>query len=328
MGQALTSVFFVLCALASVCIALPAGPTEAYCVDLTTGKTSVLPGDTTDVWWTKKPTLNGGRCNLQGVLRIKPPSWAKSVSFHMEFEKSTNWSFNIGDSRYNSGLRLHSGPSEAYCVDLTTSKTSVLPGDTDDVVWTKKPTSNGGQCNLQGVLKITPPCWAKSVSFHMAFEKSDMWSFNIGNSPTNNGWAGDSGTTRYDAEIHSMYSDKLYVYRSDVGGSTLITSSHSVKTAMLIRLSRMQMYVTNYEGYNYYRQETGLFAFDTMYMGLNRVVANLHGSPSGARTGRGLCSVCIYFLKDTVGDLHGHTPVMSDIVDPVMSMRYTEEVPQ
>ena len=83
---------------------------------------------------------------------------------------------------------LHSGPSEAYCVDLTTGKTSVLPGDTDNVEWTKKPTSNGGRCKLQGVLKITPPCWAKSVSFHMAFEESNMWSFNFGDSPTNNGW--------------------------------------------------------------------------------------------------------------------------------------------
>ena len=80
------------------------------------------------------------------------------------------------------------GPSEAYCVDLTTGKTSVLPGNTADVKWTKKPTSNGGRCSLQGVLKITPPCWAKSVSFHMAFEKSRKYSFNIGDSPTNNAW--------------------------------------------------------------------------------------------------------------------------------------------
>ena len=127
--------------------------------------------------------------------------------------------------------------------------------------------------------------------------------------------AGDCSTTTYDAEIHSMYSDKLYVYRSDFAGSTLITSSHSVKTAMLIRLSRMQMYATNYEGYNYYRQETGLFAFDTMYMGLNRVVDYIHGSASAGRTGRGMCSVCIYFLKDTVEDLHGYRcGVISDSI--------------
>ena len=85
-------------------------------------------------------------------------------------------------------IALHSGPSEAYCVDMTTGKTSVLPGNTDDIMWTKKQTSNGERCSLQGVLKITPPCWARSVSFHMTFEKSKEYSFNIGDSPTNDGW--------------------------------------------------------------------------------------------------------------------------------------------
>ncbi|KAK2168339.1 hypothetical protein NP493_1234g00009, partial [Ridgeia piscesae] len=192
--------------------------------------------------------------------------------------------------------------SAAYCVDLTTGRTSVLPGDTPEVMWTKRPTSTGGRCSLQGVLKITPPCWAKSVSFHMNFEKSRLYSFNIGDSPTNNGWAGDSGSTRQDAEIHS-YNEYLKVFRSDVGGSSCLTSNqNTVKTAMLIRLSKMQMYATNYEGFDYYKQDRGLFAFDTMYMGLNRVVSYIYGSSS--RTGRGLCSVCIYFLKDSVRDLH------------------------
>ena len=115
---------------------------------------------------------------------------------------------------------------------------------------------------------------------------------------------GDSGTTEYNAEIHS-YDNYLKAYRSDVGGSSVITSTTTVKTDMLIRLSTMQMYVTNYEGFNYYKPDSGLFAFDTMYMGLNRVVDNINGPPSLGRTGRGLCSVCIYFLKETVGDLHG-----------------------
>ena len=114
----------------------------------------------------------------------------------------------------------------------------------------------------------------------------------------------DNGTTEYNAEIHS-YDNYLKAYRSDVGGSSLITSTTTVKTDMLIRLSAMNMYITNYEGFNYYKADGGLFAFDTMYMGLNRVVDYINGPPSPGRTGRGLCSVCIYFLKETVGDLHG-----------------------
>jgi len=113
-----------------------------------------------------------------------------------------------------------------------------------------------------------------------------------------------SSTTRYNAEIHS-YDNYLEVYRSDAGGSSLITSTPSVKTAMLIRLSAMRMYVTNYEGFNDYTEDSGLFYFNTMYMGLNRVVDYLFGLPSPGRTGGGLCSVCIYFLKENVIDLHG-----------------------
>ncbi len=80
------------------------------------------------------------------------------------------------------------GPAASFCVDLTTGKTSVLPGNTVDVMWTNKPTSDGGRCSLRGVLKITPPKWAQSVSYHMAFEKSTRYSFNIGDSLTNNAW--------------------------------------------------------------------------------------------------------------------------------------------
>ena len=80
------------------------------------------------------------------------------------------------------------GPAESFCVDLATGKTSVLPGNTVDVMWTNKPTSDGGRCNLRGMLKITPPKWAQSVSYHMAFEHSTLFSFNIGDSLTNNGW--------------------------------------------------------------------------------------------------------------------------------------------
>lgn len=78
-------------------------------------------------------------------------------------------------------------PSASYCVDLTTGDISVLPVNTLAVTWTNKPTSNAGGCRLQGVLQITPPIWANSVSFHMTFDGSQLYSFNIGDSPTNSG---------------------------------------------------------------------------------------------------------------------------------------------
>ena len=56
------------------------------------------------------------------------------------------------------------------------------------------PTSDGGRCNLRGVLQITPPKWAQSVSYHMAAENSTLFSLNIGDSLTNNAW----GTGRWE----------------------------------------------------------------------------------------------------------------------------------
>ena len=112
---------------------------------------------------------------------------------------------------------------------------------------------------------------------------------------------GDSSTTHYDAEIHS-YNSGMYVFENDYQGSDILAASASVKSAMLIRLSKFQMYATNYEGYNYYNAHKGPFAFDTMYMGLNRVVDSSRWS--SRRIGRGLCSVCIYFLKESTASLH------------------------
>ena len=82
-------------------------------------------------------------------------------------------------------------------------------------------------------------------------------------------------------------------------------SSPSVKTALLIRLSTMQMYATNYEDFNYYKESGGLLHLRTTYLGLNRVVYNPYKQPNADRTGRGLCSVCMSFMKQTVKELHG-----------------------
>ena len=130
---------------------------------------------------------------------------------------------------------------------------------------------------------------------------------------------GDSSTTHYDAEIHS-YNTGMYVFKNDYQGSDILEARAPVKSAMLIRLSKFQMYATNYEGYNYYNQSEGLFVFDTMYMGLNRVVDSSRWS--SRRTGRGLCSVCIYFLKDSVASLHApRRPISAvDAVSAVADM--------
>ena len=64
------------------------------------------------------PTLDGGRCNLRGVLKITPPKWAQSVSYHMAAENSTLFSLNIGDSLTNNawGKEIPGRPNDVHAV--------------------------------------------------------------------------------------------------------------------------------------------------------------------------------------------------------------------
>ena len=50
------------------------------------------------------------------------------------------------------------------------------------------PPSDGGRCNLRGVLKITLQKWPQSVSYHIAVDNSTLFSLNIGESLSNNTW--------------------------------------------------------------------------------------------------------------------------------------------
>ena len=78
---------------------------RSYCVEMTSGKPYMLPGNTNVFRWEGKPKVfsQPGRCNMQGVLRIKPPKWSSSVTFLMTFENATGYSFHIADSPTNNG---------------------------------------------------------------------------------------------------------------------------------------------------------------------------------------------------------------------------------
>ena len=58
-------------------------------------------------------------------------------------------------------------------------------------VWTKPltaPAGDHGKCSIQGVLQLDPPKWANSLTLHLKFVGPDQLSFNLGDSPTNNGY--------------------------------------------------------------------------------------------------------------------------------------------
>lgn len=106
--------------------------------------------------------------------------------------------------------------SEYYC-DLTVGSGVLscpnLPDPTDVKITS---TANGV------VLEVDMQSWGR-MQVSANAKASSLYTFHIGDSPTNNGWAGDAGTTQYDAEMH-LYDNSLFVYRNDLGGSSLAGS--------------------------------------------------------------------------------------------------------
>ena len=119
---------------------------------------------------------------------------------------------------------------------------------------------------------------------------------------------GDYYTQSYDSEIHG-HAGTVGVYRSDVGGNAgykfMYALTHTVKKTMLIRVGKMELYMTNYDGSNLYTNDKSLFDLSKMYMGLNRVIHRYKSAyVSQGRVGTGLCSVCIDFSSTGIEAVH------------------------
>lgn len=114
------------------------------------------------------------------------------------------------------GTELGCFNSEYFCeltVDTGVLSCPNLP-DPNDV--TIKSTVNGF------VLEVKMTNWGQ-MQVQANAEASSLYTFHIGDSPTNDGWSGDAGTTKYDAEVF-LHNNGLFAYRNDFGGSSHIAS--------------------------------------------------------------------------------------------------------
>lgn len=136
------------------------------------------------------------------------------------------------------------------------------------------------------------------------------WSINIGDSSTNNGWAGDAGTQSRDAEIQ-VYNNALSVYENQHGGSGSIHSqsghlpNYDSKNVRYKIEDRKFSYWKNFNTSSTTRVVSkDLFALDnqndtegpenyTIYAGFNRTVG------SSYRSGSGITTVYVY-LQDPI----------------------------
>ena len=111
---------------------------------------------------------------------------------------------------------------------------------------------------------------------------------------------GDAYTTVYNSEVHSVGSN-MYVYKSLKGGNGRRLYEGVVRTSLLVRISRFRFYATNYEGFNRYVSDRGLFYYNWMWLGINRVVHYKNSFWAyDKRYGSGLCSVCVFFHRQNV----------------------------
>ncbi|RNA09284.1 signal CUB and EGF-like domain-containing 1 isoform X1, partial [Brachionus plicatilis] len=174
-------------------------------------------------------------------------------------------------------------------------------------------------CSAQGVLRLKydPGSMRRVARFDLDFgEMLSGFTFNIGDSPTNNAYGGDTGTTSNSAEIHSN-DNRFYVWlNTKFCGDTLLYkieySLFQSNDRVTFFISDQRIEVNNYRGYHQIFKSPYLFnlngqnvtcnCFDTrcyagvkpdfdVYFGINRVIGGTY------RPGVGLCGAKISWLK-------------------------------
>ncbi|XP_070205325.1 uncharacterized protein [Littorina saxatilis] len=193
-----------------------------------------------------------------------------------------------------------------FKADLVTGDSKIGPG----ISWVSAlttPTKNKGTCgcHMQGVVKLTfnrSDRTKAEITFSLG--NSNGWTFHIGDSSTNDGFASDTGTQSNDAEMHSINKDLFFYGRDKPAGGTygllhrdrgilgrgdfkvtvedgLVTAGNAAKFTYLDSDKMFQL-----KGQS---DKTGPVNYD-VYIGLNRVVS------STPRSGTGLCDVEINWV--------------------------------
>ncbi|XP_059153612.1 uncharacterized protein LOC131939350 [Physella acuta] len=167
----------------------------------------------------------------------------------------------------------------------------------------------GSGCSSVGVLKIAlskDDLRKKRVLVDLFMTNPTGWVFDLGDSDTNNGYAGDAMTQSSDAEVQGL-NGILSAYNSDNGGSGLafsLTYNYVNRLTLVAGDSQIVFTkdgdptTTNYfnspglYGLNGQWQCEGTVNYD-LYLGVNGVV---YGAQYNGRTGSGVCKVGIKIL--------------------------------
>ncbi|CAG5115644.1 unnamed protein product [Candidula unifasciata] len=168
----------------------------------------------------------------------------------------------------------------------------------------------GSGCSRRGVLKlllapaVTDPGRRRVLVDLFMDGNPTEWVFNLGDSSSNNGYAGDADTQWWDAEVQGK-GRTFAGYLSDNGGSGqafVVPNAYSTRQTLIVGDGHITWIPDNNNLINYYNNPN-LFALNgqhddrpgpsnyDLFLGINRVV-------SQGREGSGVCKVGIKFLPE------------------------------
>nr|KAG5685999.1 hypothetical protein BaRGS_028332 [Batillaria attramentaria] len=192
----------------------------------------------------------------------------------------------VGSATETSPCHLQSCGSD-LCIDLTSGNVNGTVSSANGFAWHSALTSSSSPCTRQGVLKLTfNNSTRKRAEIFMRFSNSTDWSFNVGDSSTNNGWGGDAATQDSDAEVHSR-SRTILFYGKGIPGSWYghLYSEHDfIDDAVTLNVAdelavanngNDLLYFNTYKTFalNGQADSEGPVNYD-VYLGMNRVIAS------------------------------------------------------
>lgn len=242
-------------------------------------------------------------------------------------------------------------------LDIDVNNKTFEQRDLENINWISHltyldPNDEARECTAQGVIRLTfDPLGVRRIArFDLTMgSQIQGFTFNFGDSSTNNGYGGDGGTTSNSAEIHSN-DNRFYIWANTkiCGDTLLLKIDYNViepGDIITILISNERIELTNHRSYHQILRSPYLFAlnqqnvtcncFDSLcypgvqpdndiYFGLNRVIGGTY------RPGTGVCNANINWLqckKINVSPRITHVPATTaTLVEQSTTMTSTEAI--
>lgn len=173
-------------------------------------------------------------------------------------------------------------------------------------------TSRGRRCSRQSVIKIDFSGPYKSAKIVLEYERPRLWTLDISDSPTGDGYGGDNGTTSNMAETQ-IHNKQMRIYGNafpghvgaSVNGDLLLKVIDDVirkNSKLVVEVSNERLDWKTTKNRNNFIESKFLYTLDgqkpvfgvkdyAVYVGFNRVVAGSY------RQGSGLCKATVILQR-------------------------------